>query len=320
MPTEPLVDVGVVHRLWLAGLLTRQNHRQAVLVARDAHAWRRWAQVTLLVVAVAHLLSAVAFFFAFNWAELSAEVKLATVQVGIVLAALASRLPLPAPAREALLIAASALVGVLLAVFGQVFQTGADAWQLFTGWALLTLPWTLAAGAAAHWALWLVVAQLGVGLFLATEIKPWSNAPMLTMAAIGAPALVLLGLRELLAPRLHWLRPRWARLFAMTAGLGPPWAMATFTAIGTWNWESSAAAAAFMTATALVGLLARRDLAAVALATLFVCGYLSAALVSQSGLDDDGFDLILAALEVVAIFGLGSALLHRLHHRELAHV
>ena len=48
------------------------------------------------------------------------------------------------------LIAASVLVGVLLAVIGQVYHTGADAYSLFAAWTLLILPWTLASRSAAR--------------------------------------------------------------------------------------------------------------------------------------------------------------------------
>lgn len=38
---------------------------------------------------------------------------------------------------------AGVAAGVLLALIGQIYQTGADAWQLFLGWAVLLLPWLL---------------------------------------------------------------------------------------------------------------------------------------------------------------------------------
>jgi uncharacterized membrane protein len=36
-------------------------------------------------------------------------------------------------------------LGVLLALFGQTYQTGVDPWETFFNWALLMLPWTLPA-------------------------------------------------------------------------------------------------------------------------------------------------------------------------------
>lgn len=55
--------------------------------------------------------------------------------------------------------------GALLALIGQTYQSGADVYQLFAYWALLTLPLAAAASYAPTWALWLVVANTGIGLY-----------------------------------------------------------------------------------------------------------------------------------------------------------
>ena len=56
-----------------------------------------------------------------------------------------------------LLSAAAVLLGALLAVYGQTYQTGADPWGLFATWALLILPWAVA---ACFTPLWLLVIGL----------------------------------------------------------------------------------------------------------------------------------------------------------------
>ncbi|MBE9608653.1 DUF2157 domain-containing protein [Chitinilyticum piscinae] len=61
--------------------------------------------------------------------------------------------------------AAAALTGVWLAVIGQAYQTGADAWQLFAVWTLLALPWALWARLEALWMLWLALASVSLLLF-----------------------------------------------------------------------------------------------------------------------------------------------------------
>src|SRR5699024_11365250 len=45
--------------------------------------------------------------------------------------------------RQLLLLIASIITGSLLALFGQVYQTGADTWQLFFAWAILITPWEI---------------------------------------------------------------------------------------------------------------------------------------------------------------------------------
>jgi hypothetical protein len=54
--------------------------------------------------------------------------------------------------------------GGLLALFGQSYQTGADVHELFFTWALLTLPFALAALSGAVWALWWTVLNAGLAL------------------------------------------------------------------------------------------------------------------------------------------------------------
>ena len=54
----------------------------------------------------------------------------------------------------ALLVLAGLFLGALLALLGQIYQTGADTWELFAWWALLLLPWALAGASQALWLLW----------------------------------------------------------------------------------------------------------------------------------------------------------------------
>ena len=46
-------------------------------------------------------------------------------------------------AGKAALLAASLFVGALLALIGQIYQTGADTFEMFAAWAALILPWVL---------------------------------------------------------------------------------------------------------------------------------------------------------------------------------
>src|SRR5699024_2163378 len=68
--------------------------------------------------------------------------------------------------RQLLLLIASIITGSLLALFGQVYQTGADTWQLFFGWALLITPWVLIARFPALWLLWLGLINACLVLYL----------------------------------------------------------------------------------------------------------------------------------------------------------
>lgn len=314
LPEQP-VDERVVHRLWLAGALPRERYQPALHLARDDAFWRRWGERAALALASGHLLAAAVFFFAFNWQDLSPFAKLAVLQAGVTAAALASRAPmLPEPAREALLIAATVLVGVLLAVFGQIYQTGADAWQLFAGWAALTLPWVLAGRSAGHWLVWLTVAQTGIWQFLdgVPVFRAEDGMPLLLLL-VAVPALLFLAGRELQSPRRDWLRPAWARLVPLAEVLGLLFFGAEMAAIGEApGWAVLFFLAALAAAAVVYGRL-RRDFAAVALTVLLACGFLATLAVRLTDFSETFGAVFLAALEISVIFGAGSWLLRHFH-------
>lgn len=232
-PDTPLTP-GLVHRLWLAGALPPGRYAEALDMARDDAAWTVWGRRLVLALAVGQMLAGVVFFFAYNWADLPGLVKIALVLGLVVACALASRLRLPALAQGALLFAAALLVGVVWAVFGQHYQTGADFWGLFALWAALILPWTLTANSAVLWVLWLVVAETGLGLFM--DIQPATDRlPEITLAALPALALLAFEARPERIPRWFGLTALAAVLAVMVtlsvielvgdrAGLSIPWA------------------------------------------------------------------------------------------------
>lgn len=186
--------------------------------------WRRFLDRLLLWSGALALAGAAVFFIAYNWTELGRFARFALVETAIVLAVLGYwRLGADQPAGQASLLLGAILLGVLLALFGQTYQTGADDWELFAWWAMLIAPWVLLGRFAALWLLWIVVANLAIGLYfqvfpsllgiaLGSERQLW--------ALWGFDTVVLLAW-ELAARRVDWLRARWpARLIALASGVG----------------------------------------------------------------------------------------------------
>ena len=137
-------------------------------VYADRHLWLQFAHYLLLGAGVAFLLSGVGFFFAYNWAGLPRLAKLAAA--GGLLAGtglIATLAPLRDGLRRVLLTATVVLIGVLLAVLGQVYQTGADSFQLFLLWSVFALPWV---ALVAYPPLWLIfIVLLNTTLILYTQ-------------------------------------------------------------------------------------------------------------------------------------------------------
>ena len=198
------------------------TYTEAAYAIRDSGFWSVWALRALLALGAAHVLAGIIFFFAFNWADMPVYAKFAVVQSAIALTALTALIAgLDRPAGQALLVAASVLTGVVLAVFGQVYQTGADAFELFVSWTLLIAPWVLISRSAAHWLVWLVVVSLAVGLYCEQILVPLrrmgSEQVLLVVGAVPVLALVL---REI-AVRMEfaWLSAVWTRYVLVFAAL-----------------------------------------------------------------------------------------------------
>jgi len=218
MPT--LRDVNALHS---HGLLPAARYFSAAAAARDEAVWSAWGGRAVLAIGAAHLLAGIVSFFAYNWADLSAVTKFATVEAAILIALAGAWFAgIARPLGQMLLIAASILVGVLLAVIGQVYNTDADAFTLFVAWTILILPWTLASRSAAHWAVWLVVLYLALSLYGEQVLIPEGRLTDSTLAVgLGALAAVVLALRELAVRKaMAWLAAGWTRIGLLIATLG----------------------------------------------------------------------------------------------------
>ncbi|HEX8537209.1 MAG TPA: DUF2157 domain-containing protein, partial [Cystobacter sp.] len=171
VPLDPL-DLAAtperLHALARAGVLSpaalEQASRLAVATPGPA-AWRRFLSTVLLGFGSLLVLSGVIYFFAYNWAALHRFGKMGLLLAAILASCAAAwRLGETLAGQFALLFAA-VLVGPLLAVYGQAYQTGADPYELFLGWGLLILPWVALARFAPLWLLQLLLVNTGLCLF-----------------------------------------------------------------------------------------------------------------------------------------------------------
>ncbi|THH40064.1 DUF2157 domain-containing protein [Neolewinella litorea] len=150
-PTRYIVHLVARHSNWHPRDIDR-TLRDDVYASRAD--WRQLLQYLLLGAGASFLLSGIFFFFAYNWAALPAPIKIGLPVGGFTLTALAGLfLPLGDLARRVTLTAAVVLIGAILAVLGQVYQTGANAYDLFLTWSVLTLPWLVAVRFAPLWLL-----------------------------------------------------------------------------------------------------------------------------------------------------------------------
>ena len=143
------------------------------------------------------------FWVAANWDELGRTGRFALLQacVSAMCAGALWRPTLRAP----LGLLALLTIGGLFAFFGQTYQTGADAWQLFALWAALALPLCLGARSDVLWAPFALVAMSGISLWIVAHTgHRWRIEPQdLPAHLIGWSAAIALVVA---------LHPAWQRV------------------------------------------------------------------------------------------------------------
>ncbi|WP_163995270.1 DUF2157 domain-containing protein [Pyxidicoccus caerfyrddinensis] len=127
--------------------------------------WRSFLSTTLMALGTLLVLSGVIYFFAYNWAALHRFGKLGLIAAALVGTAVGAWRLGEGLAGQLSLLASAVLVGALLAVYGQAYQTGADPYELFVGWAVLILPWVLLARFAPLWLFLVLLVNTGIVLF-----------------------------------------------------------------------------------------------------------------------------------------------------------
>lgn len=306
-----------------AGLVPARGYAAAVDAVRDQAFWARWGMRTLLALGVGQFLAGVVFFFAYNWNDLTDIAKFAVIETALAIAVGGALLVgLDRVFGQMLLIAASVLTGVLLAVIGQVYQTGADVFELFAAWAVLVLPWTIISRHPVHWLLWLVVAEVAFVLYADQVLVPIRKMPgELISVIVGATIALALAAREWAVHRgMAWLAAHWIRLVLLFAAMAALFAPAAAQMFDVDNLTAGAVSVAAFLLAALVALVLYwrrwRDFPALVIVIGFVDAFVIC--VGYRVIDEGiGFDLndvgpalsSLGAMIVWAIAATGSAAL-----------
>lgn len=158
--------------------------------------WLDFFDKALLMIGAVALVLSLVFFIAYNWQNMGKVGKFALVEgalaitialyIALSFRQLRQRFQL---IRQLLLLIASIITGSLLALFGQVYQTGADTWQLFFGWALLITPWVVIARFPALWLLWLGLINACLVLYLDVANLQFINYSLQNISQVAILAL-----------------------------------------------------------------------------------------------------------------------------------
>ncbi|AEI69048.1 DUF2157 domain-containing protein [Corallococcus macrosporus] len=223
---KPLLDLDAtperLRALADAGVLTpsaleRALHLSVATPPREA--WRRFLSTTLMGLGALLVLAGVIYFFAYNWAQMHRFAKLGLIAAAISGAVVGAWRQGDTLGGRLSLLAASVLVGPLLAVYGQAYQTGADPYGLFLGWAVLILPWVAVSRFAPLGLLALVLVNTGIGLYWEQVLEARYDDPhWLAVVLGGLNGFVWATYEHFANLRVSWLQARWPpRVLAVMA-------------------------------------------------------------------------------------------------------
>lgn len=119
-----------------------------------------------LIFSIVFLIAGITSFTAYNWATMSNVEKLAVPSV-LIIAGLVAYLFLEKEIYKNLAIFFSSfMIGTLFAVYGQVYQTGADVWVLFRNWAIFLIIPMVATGYYSVMTLFSIVVVISTSFYL----------------------------------------------------------------------------------------------------------------------------------------------------------
>ena len=144
--------------------LKASSKLRELLIAKKRD-WSDFLQILSLFLGGGLFAFGVVFFIAANWESLGKFFKFFIVEVimfGGVFAWYFLKNPL---FKKVALMVSFITLGALLALIGQVYQTGANSWELFFYWAILGIFWVVADRFEPLWLLWIAVVNLSAFLY-----------------------------------------------------------------------------------------------------------------------------------------------------------
>lgn len=195
--------------------------------------WYRFIDQTLLWFGALSLAFSMLFFMAYNWVEFGYFAKFSLVE-GSMLLSIGAYWYLGAEKLSAkvMLMVSTIFLGVLLALVGQTYQTGADPWQLFFYWAILMLPWAFVGRFGAMWIFWITLINISILLYMNTFGRLfgfyfYSESSLLWVLFIFNTLSLVVW--ESLKGYFEWLNTSWAiRLLGFVSMVSITWLLQVF--------------------------------------------------------------------------------------------
>ena len=144
-------------------------------VYNDIPTWHTFLRLFFISLGIGFTIAGILFFFAYNWEDLHKFTKLGLIEgLVIVVTGIVVFSKLKEDIKNILLTGAAILTGVLFAVFGQVYQTGANAYDLFLGWTFAVTIWAIIANYGPLWFVYLLLINTTILLYAEQVAHDWS--------------------------------------------------------------------------------------------------------------------------------------------------
>lgn len=185
---EPKLSRTLIHIIsrfsnWTPAEITRTFGENQIWASKTS--WRKFLEYFLAVLGIGLFTAGVFFFFAYNWQDMKPFQKFGVLILLIIASCIPVFLKRPTPlVKRICLTAAALLTGALWAVFGQVYQTGADTYDYFLVWLICIAIWILASSFPALWVIGVLLLNLTVYFYFVQDSRTWKDAAQLNILFI----------------------------------------------------------------------------------------------------------------------------------------
>lgn len=198
----------IVDFLFEQGFISHAGKEMALEWLYPHQDWAYRVSVITRILGGILILSALVYFFAHNWQNMSTSYKFFVIELALACAVLASLFYNDLNQKLATT-AAAILTGILLAFYAQTYQTGASSYVFFALWALFITPWVVFSQFSYLWYGWLIVLNFALGFYLD---QVFDLNPHLIRSALLLLNVFFLGLREYGHQKGYvWLQESWHR-------------------------------------------------------------------------------------------------------------
>lgn len=151
----------------------------------DKESWQRFLRLFFISLGIGFTTAGIIFFFAYNWVDLHKFIKMGLIEGLIIVSTLVILLSkISLDVKNILLTGTSILVGVLFAVFGQIYQTGANAYDFFLGWTMFITIWVFVSNYAPLWFVFITLINTTLILYSQQVAQDWSEVFVFTLLFI----------------------------------------------------------------------------------------------------------------------------------------